>query len=129
MNKKLKMRKNVILYMFGMLAVLMGCFFYTPKEAHAAGRTSVNLQISNTVQTVVQQEDVPEDAIKPLTRGKSLLSELVKFAGWAAFILGLAFFGFSWRSHQMDQRIGGFIAMIVGAVISFGPKIADWITS
>lgn len=37
MNKKLKMRKNVILYMFGMLAVLMGCFFYTPKEAHAAG--------------------------------------------------------------------------------------------
>lgn len=129
MNKKLKMRKNVILYMFGMLAVLMGCFFYTPKEAHAAGRTSVNLQISNTVQTVVQQEDVPEDAIKPLTRGKSLLSELVKFVGWAAFILGLAFFGFSWFSHQMDQRIGGFIAMIVGAVISFGPKIADWITS
>lgn len=123
------MRKNVILYMFGMLAVLMGCFFYTPKEAHAAGRTSVNLQISNTVQTVVQQEDVPEDAIKPLTRGKSLLSELVKFVGWAAFILGLAFFGFSWFSHQMDQRIGGFIAMIVGAVISFGPKIADWITS
>mgnify|MGYP000065535409 FL=1 len=129
MDKKLKMRKNVILYMFGMLAVLMGCFFYTPKEAHAAGRTCVNLQISNTVQTVVQQEDVPEDAIKPLTRGKSLLSELVKFAGWAAFILGLAFFGFSWFSHQMDQRIGGFIAMIVGAVISFGPKIADWITS
>ncbi len=129
MDRKLKMRKNVILYMFGMLAVLMGCFFYTPKEAHAAGRTSVNLQISNTVQTVVQQEDVPEDAIKPLTRGKSLLSELVKFAGWAAFILGLAFFGFSWFSHQMDQRIGGFIAMIVGAVISFGPKIADWITS
>ena len=31
MDKKLKMRKNVILYMFGMLAVLMGCFFYTPK--------------------------------------------------------------------------------------------------
>ena len=78
----------------------------------------------------MQQEDVPEDAIKPLTRGKSLLSELVKFAGWAAFILGLAFFGFSWFSlSKLDQRIGGFIAMIVGAVISFGPKIADWITS
>lgn len=27
MDKKLKMRKNMILYMFGMVAVLMGCFF------------------------------------------------------------------------------------------------------
>lgn len=32
MNKKLKMRKNVILYMFGMLAVLMGCFFIPRKR-------------------------------------------------------------------------------------------------
>ena len=28
MDKKLKMRKNMILYMFGIVAVLMGCFFY-----------------------------------------------------------------------------------------------------
>lgn len=35
MDKKLKMRKNVILYMFTMLAVLMGCFFLYPGESES----------------------------------------------------------------------------------------------
>lgn len=36
MDRKLKMKKNILLYMFSMLAVLMGCFFYTPEKVKAA---------------------------------------------------------------------------------------------
>lgn len=38
MDKKLKMRKNVILYMFSMLAVLMGCFFIHRKRCMPRNR-------------------------------------------------------------------------------------------
>lgn len=59
MDKKLKMRKNVILYMFTMLAVLMGCFFYAPKEVKAAEPQGA--QISAQVQSVAYSSDIPEE--------------------------------------------------------------------
>ena len=70
MDRKLKMRKNVILYMFGMVAVLMGCFFYAPKEVKAAEPGTV--QVSATMQTV-QTGDIPNDVVKPIENGKKLV--------------------------------------------------------
>lgn len=70
MDKKLKMRRNVILYMFTMLAVLMGCFFYAPKEVKAAEPQGA--QISAQVQSVAYSSDIPEEVKKPIEKGKNL---------------------------------------------------------
>ena len=68
MDRKLKMRKNVILYMFGMVAVLMGCFFYAPKEVKAAEPQGA--QITAQEQTVAYISDIPEEVKKPIEKVK-----------------------------------------------------------
>ena len=127
MDKKLKMRKNVILYMFSMLAVLMGCFFYTPKEVHAAepGTVSVTMQTVQTVQT----GDIPNDVVKPIENGKKLVAYVVVAAGWVAFLVGLLLLAISFFGHQSDMKIQGLVALGAGALLGVGPTIATWIMS
>ena len=114
MDKKLKMRKNMILYMFGMVAVLMGCFFYAPKEVKAAEPGTV--QVSATMQTV-QTGDIPNDVVKPIENGKKLVAYVVVAAGWVSFLVGLLLLAIS------------FVALGAGALLGVAPTIATWIMS
>lgn len=124
MDKKLKMRKNVLLYMFTMLAVLMGCFFYTPEEVKAAEQP---VSISAQVQMVAFSGDIPEEVTKPIEKGKSLVAYAVVAAGWVAFLVGLLLLAISFFGHQSDMKIQGFVALGVGALLGVGPTIANWI--
>ncbi len=126
MDKKLKMRKNVILYMFTMLAVLMGCFFYAPKEVKAAEPGTV--QVSATMQTV-QTGDIPNDVVKPIENGKKLVAYVVVAAGWVSFLLGLLLLAISFFGHQSDMKIQGLVALGAGALLGVAPTIATWIMS
>lgn len=126
MDKKLKMRKNVILYMFTMLAVLMGCFFYAPKEVKAAEPGTV--QVSATMQTV-QTGDIPNDVVKPIENGKKLVAYVVVAAGWVSFLVGLLLFAISFFGHQSDMKIQGLVALGAGALLGVAPTIATWIMS
>lgn len=126
MNKKLKMRKNVILYMFGMLAVLMGCFFYTPKEAHAAEPGTAQV---STAQMVTYSSDIPTEVTKPIEKLKNIVEYIVMAAGWVAFVVGgimtlIALFG-----HQNDIKIQSLIVLFAGLVIGVIPSLATWIMS
>jgi len=126
MDKKLKMRKNVILYMFTMLAVLMGCFFYAPKEVKAAEPGTV--QVSATMQTV-QTGDIPNDVVKPIENGKKLVAYVVVAAGWVSFLVGLLLLAISFFGHQSDMKIQGLVALGAGALLGVAPTIATWIMS
>lgn len=126
MDKKLKMRKNVILYMFTMLAVLMGCFFYAPKEVKAAEPGTV--QVSATMQTV-QTGDIPNDVVKPIENGKKLVAYVVVAAGLVSFLLGLLLLAISFFGHQSDMKIQGLVALGAGALLGVAPTIATWIMS
>jgi lipoprotein len=126
MDKKLKMRKNMILYMFGMVAVLMGCFFYAPKEVKAAEPGTV--QVSATMQTV-QTGDIPNDVVKPIENGKKLVAYVVVAAGWVAFLVGLLLLAISFFGHQSDMKIQGLVALGAGALLGVAPTIATWIMS
>lgn len=126
MDKKLKMRKNVILYMFTMLAVLMGCFFYAPKEVKAAEPGTV--QVSATMQTV-QTGDIPNDVVKPIENGKKLVAYVVVAAGWVSFLLGLLLLAIYFFGHQSDMKIQGLVALGAGALLGVAPTIATWIMS
>lgn len=126
MDKKLKMRKNVILYMFTMLAVLMGCFFYAPKEVKAAEPGTV--QVSATMQTV-QTGDIPNDVVKPIENGKKLVAYVVVAAGWVSFLIGLLLLAISFFGHQSDMKIQGLVALGAGALLGVAPTIATWIMS
>lgn len=126
MDKKLKMRKNVILYMFTMLAVLMGCFFYTPKEAHAAEPGKVQV---SAAQMVTYSSDIPTEVTKPIEKLKKIVEYIVMAAGWVAFVVGgimtiIAFFG-----HQNDIKIQSLIVLFAGLVIGVIPSLATWIMS
>lgn len=124
MDKKLKMRKNMILYMFGMVAVLMGCFFYAPKEVKAAEPGTVQV----SAQTVQFTADVPEEIKQPIEKGQALVTFLVRAAGWMVVVFGIVFLVMSFFSHQMDQRIMGGLALGLGLIVAFAPEIAHWIT-
>jgi hypothetical protein len=126
MDKKLKMRKNMILYMFGMVAVLMGCFFYAPKEVKAAEPGTV--QVSATMQTV-QTGDIPNDVVKPIENGKKLVAYVVVAAGWVSFLVGLLLLAISFFGHQSDMKIQGLVALGAGALLGVAPTIATWIMS
>lgn len=126
MDRKLKMRKNVILYMFGMVAVLMGCFFYAPKEVKAAEPGTV--QVSATMQTV-QTGDIPNDVVKPIENGKKLVAYVVVAAGWVSFLVGLLLLAISFFGHQSDMKIQGLVALGAGALLGVAPTIATWIMS
>lgn len=126
MDKKLKMRKNMILYMFGMVAVLMGCFFYAPKEVKAAEPGTV--QVSATMQTV-QTGDIPNDVVKPIENGKKLVAYVVVAAGWVLFLVGLLLLAISFFGHQSDMKIQGLVALGAGALLGVAPTIATWIMS
>ena len=126
MDKKLKMRKNMILYMFGMVAVLMCCFFYAPKEVKAAEPGTV--QVSATMQTV-QTGDIPNDVVKPIENGKKLVAYVVVAAGWVSFLVGLLLLAISFFGHQSDMKIQGLVALGAGALLGVAPTIATWIMS
>ncbi len=127
MDRKLKMRKNVILYMFSMLAVLMGCFFYTPKEAHAAEPGTA--QISAQVQTVAYSSDIPEEVKKPIEKGKNLIAYIVAALGFIIFLVGLVMEVVAWFGHQNDMKIQGLIALGAGALLGSAGVIAAWLMS
>lgn len=126
MDKKLKMRKNMILFMFGIVAVLMGCFFYAPKEVKAAEPGTV--QVSATMQTV-QTGDIPNDVVKPIENGKKLVAYVVVAAGWVSFLVGLLLLAISFFGHQSDMKIQGLVALGAGALLGVAPTIATWIMS
>lgn len=127
MDKKLKMRKNVILYMFGMLAVLMGCFFYAPKEVKAAEPQGA--QISAQVQTVAYSSDIPEEVKKPIEKGKNLIAYIVAALGFIIFLVGLVMEVVAWFGHQNDMKIQGLIALGAGALLGSAGVIAAWLMS
>lgn len=126
MDRKLKMKKNILLYMFSMLAVLMGCFFYTPKEAHAAEPGTAQV---STVQMVTYSSDIPTEVTKPIEKLKNIVEYIVMAAGWVAFVVGgimtlIALFG-----HQNDIKIQSLIVLFAGLVIGVIPSLATWIMS
>ena len=127
MDRKLKMRKNVILYMFGMLAVLMGCFFYAPKEVKAAEPQGA--QISAQVQTVAYSSDIPEEVKKPIEKGKNLIAYIVAALGFIIFLVGLVMEVVAWFGHQNDMKIQGLIALGAGALLGSAGVIAAWLMS
>ena len=116
----------MILYMFGMVAVLMGCFFYAPKEVKAAEPGTV--QVSATMQTV-QTGDIPNDVVKPIENGKKLVAYVVVAAGWVSFLVGLLLLAISFFGHQSDMKIQGLVALGAGALLGVAPTIATWIMS
>ncbi len=126
MDRKLKMKKNILLYMFSMLAVLMGCFFYTPKEAHAAEPGTAQV---STAQMVTYSSDIPTEVTKPIEKLKNIVEYIVMAAGWVAFVVGgimtlIALFG-----HQNDIKIQSLIVLFAGLVIGVIPSLATWIMS
>lgn len=127
MDKKLKLRKNVILYMFTMLAVLMGCFFYTPEKVKAAEPQGA--QISAQVQTVAYSSDIPEEVKKPIEKGKNLIAYIVAALGFIIFLVGLVMEVVAWFGHQNDMKIQGLIALGAGALLGSAGVIAAWLMS
>ncbi len=127
MDKKLKMRKNVILYMFSMLAVLMGCFFYTPKEAHAAEPGTA--QISAQVQMAAYSSDIPEEVKKPIEKGKNLVAYCVAALGFITLVIGFLMEVVAWFGHQNDMKIQGLYAIGAGALLGSAGAIAAWLMS
>lgn len=127
MDKKLKMRKNMILYMFGMVAVLMGCFFYTPEKVKAAEPQGA--QIGAQVQTVAYSSDIPEEAKKPIENGKKFVAYLVASLGFIIFLVGLVMEVVAWFGHQNDMKIQGLIALGAGTLLGSAGAIAAWIMS
>ena len=127
MDRKLKMRKNMILYMFGMVAVLMGCFFYTPEKVKAAEPQGA--QISAQVQTVAYSSDIPEEVKKPIEKGKNLIAYIVAALGFIIFLVGLVMEVIAWFGHQNDMKIQGLIALGAGTLLGGGGAIAAWLLS
>lgn len=127
MDRKLKMKKNILLYMFSMLAVLMGCFFYTPEKVKAAEPQGA--QISAQVQTVAYSSDIPEEVKKPIEKGKNLIAYIVAALGFIIFLVGLVMEVVAWFGHQNDMRIQGLIALGAGTLLGSAGIIAAWIMS
>lgn len=127
MDKKLKMRKNMILYMFSMLAVLMGCFFYTPEKVKAAEPQGA--QISAQVQTVAYSSDIPEEVKKPIEKGKNFIAYIVAALGVIIFLVGFVMEVVAWFGHQNDMKIQGLIALGAGTLLGSAGAIAAWIMS
>lgn len=124
---KLKMRKNMILYMFGMVAVLMGCFFYAPKEVKAAEPQGA--QISAQVQMAAYSSDIPEEVKKPIEKGKNLTAYIVAAIGFIILAVGLLMEVIAWFGHQNDMKIQGLIAIGAGALLGSAGAIAAWLLS
>ncbi len=127
MDRKLKMKKNILLYMFSMLAVLMGCFFYTPEKVKAAEPQGA--QISAQVQTVAYSSDIPEEVKKPIEKGKNLIAYIVAALGFIIFLVGLVMEVVAWFGHQNDMKIQGLIALGAGALLGSAGVIAAWLMS
>ena len=127
MDRKLKMKKNILLYMFSMLAVLMGCFFYTPEKVKAAEPQGA--QISAQVQTVAYSSDIPEEVKKPIEKGKNLIAYIVAALGCIIFLVGLVMEVVAWFGHQNDMKIQGLIALGAGALLGSAGVIAAWLMS
>ena len=126
MDKKLKKRKNMILYMFSMLAVLMGCFFYAPKEVKAAEQP---VSISAQVQMVAFSSDIPEEVTKPIEKGKNLAAYIVASLGFIILAVGLLMEVIAWFGHQNDMKIQGLVAIGAGALLGSAGAIAAWLLS
>ena len=127
MDRKLKMKKNILLYMFSMLAVLMGCFFYAPKEVKAAEPQGA--QISAQVQTVAYSSDIPEEVKKPMEKGKNLTAYIIAAIGFIVLAVGLLMEVIAWFGHQNDMKIQGLIAILAGALLGSAGAIAAWLLS
>lgn len=127
MDKKLKMRKNMILYMFGMVAVLMGCFFYAPKEVKAAEPQGA--QISAQVQTEAYSSDIPKEVKKPIEKGKIFIAYIAAALGFMIFVVGLVMEVIAWFGHQNDMKIQGLIALGAGVLLGSAGAIAAWLMS
>lgn len=127
MDRKLKMKKNILLYMFSMLAVLMGCFFYTPEKVKAAEPQGA--QISAQVQTVAYSSDIPEEVKKPIEKGKNLIAYIVAALGFIIFLVSLVMEVVAWFGHQNDMKIQGLIALGAGTLLGSAGIIAAWIMS
>lgn len=127
MDRKLKMKKNILLYMFSMLAVLMDCFFYTPEKVKAAEPQGA--QISAQVQTVAYSSDIPEEVKKPIEKGKNLIAYIVAALGFIIFLVGLVMEVVAWFGHQNDMKIQGLIALGAGTLLGSAGIIAAWIMS
>lgn len=127
MDRKLKMKKNILLYMFSMLAVLMGCFFYIPEKVKAAEPQGA--QISAQVQTVAYSSDIPEEVKKPIEKGKNLIAYIVAALGFIIFLVGLVMEVVAWFGHQNDMKIQGLIALGAGTLLGSAGIIAAWIMS
>lgn len=127
MDRKLKMKKNILLYMFSMLAVLMGCFFYTPEKVKAAEPQGA--QISAQVQTVAYSSDIPEEVKKPIEKGKNLIAYIVAALGFIVLAVGLLMEVIAWFGHQNDMKIQGLVAIIAGALLGSAGAIAAWLLS
>ena len=127
MDRKLKMKKNILLYMFSMLAVLMGCFFYTPEKVKAAAPPGE--QLSAQVQTVAYSSDIPEEVKKPIEKGKNLIAYIVAALGFIIFLVGLVMEVVAWFGHQNDMKIQGLIALGAGTLLGSAGIIAAWIMS
>ena len=127
MDRKLKMKKNILLYMFSMLAVLMGCFFYTPEKVKAAEPQGA--QISAQVQTVAYSSDIPEEVKKPIEKGKNLTAYIIAAIGFIIFLVGLVMEVVAWFGHQNDMKIQGLVAIGAGALLGSAGVIAAWLMS
>lgn len=110
-----------------MLAVLMGCFFYTPEKVKAAEPQGA--QISAQVQTVAYSSDIPEEVKKPIEKGKNLIAYIVAALGFIIFLVGLVMEVVAWFGHQNDMKIQGLIALGAGTLLGSAGIIAAWIMS
>ena len=127
MDRKFKMRKNILLYMFSMLAVLMGCFFYTPEKVKAAEPQGA--QISAQVQMAAYSSDIPEEVKKPIEKGKNLTAYIVAAIGFIVLAVGLLMEVIAWFGHQNDMKIQGLVAIGAGALLGSAGAIAAWLLS
>ena len=127
MDRKLKMKKNILLYMFSMLAVLMGCFFYTPEKVKAAEPQGA--QISAQVQTVAYSSDIPKEVKKPIEKGKIFIAYIAAALGFMIFVVGLVMEVIAWFGHQNDMKIQGLIALGAGVLLGSAGAIAAWLMS
>lgn len=65
---------------------------------------------------------VVDDATK---RGEQMMVFVVKFIGFCAALISFIFFLASFPTHQTEQRLISFFALVVSIGIFFGPEIIN----
>lgn len=119
------------LYVFTLFAVLCGCFFHaegTSAQEARSGSAGKQEAYVSAGDVICSNEDVPGEIKKPIEKGKSLFTYIIRVIGWLMVVFGIIFFAISFPTHQTDQRIMGGVSFFIGLLVAFAPEIAAWVT-